>query len=73
MSSLNTKLGEDFLCVPKLAVDRENWTTYKARLSWSVDAHGFLGHLDGTEKKPIDPSNIVGQRSIMGADPTGRS
>lgn len=61
MSSSNTKLGEDFLHVPKLAADRENWTTYKDRLSWSVDACGFLGHLEGTEKKPIDPSTLSGR------------
>jgi hypothetical protein len=61
MSSSNSKLGEDFLCVPKLAVDRENWTTYKDRMQWSVDACGFLGHLDGTEKKPVDPSTLSGR------------
>ncbi|KAG1880157.1 hypothetical protein F4604DRAFT_1578839, partial [Suillus subluteus] len=61
MSSSNSKLGEDFLCVPKLVADGENWMTYKDRLSWSVDARGFLGHLDGTEKKPIDPSTLSGR------------
>ncbi|KAG0692875.1 hypothetical protein DFH29DRAFT_817016 [Suillus ampliporus] len=61
MSSSNTKPGEDFLCVPKLVVDGENWMTYKDRLSWSVDAHGFLGHLEGTEKKPVDPSMLTGR------------
>ncbi|KAG1819658.1 uncharacterized protein BJ212DRAFT_1554793 [Suillus subaureus] len=61
MSSSNSKLGEDFLHVPKLAVDRENWMTYKDRMQWSVDAHGFLGHLDGTEKKPVDPSTLLGR------------
>ncbi|KAG1895994.1 uncharacterized protein F5891DRAFT_899533, partial [Suillus fuscotomentosus] len=57
----NTKLGEDFLRVPKLAVDREDWMTYKDRLQWSVDARGFLGHLDGTEKKPVDPAMLTGR------------
>ncbi|KAG2751127.1 hypothetical protein P692DRAFT_201709886, partial [Suillus brevipes Sb2] len=61
MSSSNSKLGEDFLRVPKLAADGENWTTYKDRMQWSVDARGFLGHLDGTEKKPVDPSTLSGR------------
>ncbi|KAG0698647.1 hypothetical protein DFH29DRAFT_1002666 [Suillus ampliporus] len=61
MSTSNAKLGDDFLRVPKLVVDGENWMTYKDRLSWSVDACGFLGHLEGTEKKPIDPSTLSGR------------
>ncbi|KAG2347750.1 hypothetical protein BDR05DRAFT_904369, partial [Suillus weaverae] len=61
MSSSNSKLGDNFLHIPKLAADGENWMTYKDRLSWSVDARGFLGHLDGTEKKPIDPSTLSGR------------
>jgi len=61
MSSSNTKLGDDFLRVPKLAADGENWMTYKDRLSWSVDARGFLGHLEGTEKKPVDPLTLSGR------------
>ncbi|KAG1852198.1 hypothetical protein F4604DRAFT_1592095, partial [Suillus subluteus] len=61
MSSSNSKLGEDFLHVPKLAVDGENWTTYKYRMLWSVDARGFLGHLDGTKKKPVDALTLSGR------------
>jgi len=60
MSTL-TKLGDDFLCVPKLAADGENWVTYKVRLQWSIDARGLLSHLDGTEKKPVDPSMLTGR------------
>ncbi|KAG0693890.1 hypothetical protein DFH29DRAFT_815910 [Suillus ampliporus] len=64
MSSSNTKPGEDFLHVPKLIADGENWMTYKDRLSWSVDARGFLGHLEGTEKKPVDPSMLTGRGAL---------
>jgi len=59
--STSTKLGDDFLRVPKLAADGENWVTYKDRLQWSVDARGLLGHLDGTETKPVDPSTLTGR------------
>ncbi|KAG1734690.1 uncharacterized protein EDB91DRAFT_1056821 [Suillus paluster] len=61
MSSSSTKLGDDFLRIPKLIADRENWMTYKDRLSWSVDARGLLGHLEGTEKKPVDPLMLSGR------------
>jgi hypothetical protein len=63
MSSSNSKLGEDFLCIPKLAADRENWMTYTDRMQWSVDARWFLGHLDGIKKKPVDPSTLSGRRA----------
>ncbi|KIK32660.1 hypothetical protein CY34DRAFT_100974 [Suillus luteus UH-Slu-Lm8-n1] len=59
--SSSIKLGDDFLRVPKLVADGENWMTYKDRLSWSVDARGFLGHLEGTERKPVDPSTLSGR------------
>lgn len=59
--SSSTKLGDNFLRVPKLVADGENWMTYKDRLSWSVDARGFLGHLKGTERKPVDPSTLSGR------------
>jgi hypothetical protein len=61
MSASTTKLGEDFLHVPKLAADGENWMTYKDRLQWSVDARGLLGHLEGTEVKPVDPVTRQGR------------
>jgi gag-polypeptide of LTR copia-type len=58
MSTSNGKLGEDFLRIPKLAADGENWMMYKERLQWSIDARGLIGHLDGTEKKPVDPQTL---------------
>jgi len=61
MSTSNTKLGEDFLRIPKLSADGENWMTYKDRLQWSIDARGLLGHMDGTEKKPTDPMSLHGR------------
>ncbi|KAG2154127.1 uncharacterized protein EDB93DRAFT_1102291 [Suillus bovinus] len=64
MSSSSIKLGDDFLHVPKLIVDGENWMTYKDRLLWSIDARGFLGHLEGTEKKPVDPSTLLGRGAL---------
>ncbi|KAG1720232.1 uncharacterized protein EDB91DRAFT_1064939 [Suillus paluster] len=64
MSSSSTKLREDFLRIPKLTADGENWMTYKDRLLWSIDACGFLSHLDGTEKKPVDPSMLLGRGAL---------
>ncbi|KAG2158723.1 uncharacterized protein EDB93DRAFT_1066650, partial [Suillus bovinus] len=55
------RLGEDFLRIPKLAADGENWMMYKEHLQWSIDARRLLGHLDGTETKPIDPQGLPGR------------
>ncbi|KAG2057833.1 hypothetical protein BDR06DRAFT_831210, partial [Suillus hirtellus] len=54
----NRKLGEDFLRIPKLIADGENWMMYKEHLQWLIDARGLLGHLDGTEMKPTDPQTL---------------
>ncbi|KAF8058195.1 hypothetical protein FPV67DRAFT_1358211, partial [Lyophyllum atratum] len=51
----STKLGDDFLRIPKLDVSGSNWVIYKDRLLWSVDARGLLDHLDGSESEPVDP------------------
>ena len=56
MTSFTSKLGDDFLCVPKLASDGKNWVVYKDRLTLSVQAHGLGGHLDGTTTKPKQPA-----------------
>ncbi|KIK22992.1 hypothetical protein PISMIDRAFT_101446 [Pisolithus microcarpus 441] len=53
--SFETKLGDEFLKVPKLTADGTNWVTYKDRLLWSVEARGLGGHLDGSETEPEDP------------------
>ena len=53
--STTTKLGDDFLRVPRLDVAGINWVVYKDRFLWSVDARGLLDHLEGTEKEPTDP------------------
>ncbi|KAG2114728.1 uncharacterized protein F5147DRAFT_570078 [Suillus discolor] len=58
MSISNGKLGEDFLWILKLAADGKNWMMYKECLQWLIDAHGLLGHLDGTEQKPTDPQTL---------------
>ena len=56
MTSFTSKLGNDFLHVPKLASDRKNWVIYKDRLTLSVQACGLGGHLDGTTTKPTQPT-----------------
>ena len=55
MSFSTTKLGDEFLRVPKLDVAGINWVVYKDRFLWSIDARGLLDHLEGTEKEPADP------------------
>ena len=56
MTSFTSKLGNDLLHVPKLALDEKNWVIYKDRLPLSVQACGLGGHLDGTTTKPTQPT-----------------
>ncbi|KAF8228885.1 hypothetical protein L208DRAFT_1289418, partial [Tricholoma matsutake] len=53
--STTTKIGDDFLCVPKLDVAGMNWVIYKDCIIWSIDARGLLEHIDGSESEPVDP------------------
>src|SRR5271155_701686 len=55
MTSFTTKLGDDFLRIPKLTSDGKNWVIYKDRLALSVMARGLDGHLDGTAVQPTAP------------------
>lgn len=54
---MSMKIGDEFLRVPKLDVAGTNWVIYKDRLLWSIDARGYLHHIDGSEKEPVDPIN----------------
>ena len=53
--STTTKLGDEFLRIPKLEVSGTNWVIYKDHFAWSLDAHGILSHIDGTGIEPKDP------------------
>ena len=53
--STTTKLGDEFLRIPKLEVSGTNWVIYKDRFAWSLDARGILSHIDGTGIEPKDP------------------
>ena len=67
--SLGTKIGEDFLRIPKLDVAGTNWVIYKDRLLWSVDARGLLHHLDGTSTEPQDPIDRTVAMPVLAEDP----
>jgi hypothetical protein len=51
----STKLGDEFLRIPKLDVSGSNWVLYKERFFWALDARGILDHVDGTGAEPTDP------------------
>ena len=52
--SVSTKLGEKFLCIPKLNVSGNNWVIFKDRFIWVLDTRGILDHIDGTSKELAD-------------------
>ena len=51
-----TKLGDEFLRIPKLDVSGSNWVIFKEHFLWALDARGILDHVEKTGKvKPVDP------------------
>jgi len=53
--STTTKLGDKFLCIPKLDVSSSNWVMFKNCFIWAIYAHGILDHIDGTSEEPVNP------------------
>ena len=53
--SVTTKLGDEFLRIPKLDVSGTNWVIYKDRFTWALAARSILDHVDGTGSEPADP------------------
>ena len=51
----STKLGDKFLCIPKLDVSGSNWVIYKEHFTWSLDARGIVDHINGSSNEPADP------------------
>ncbi|KAJ7721363.1 hypothetical protein B0H16DRAFT_1335375 [Mycena metata] len=54
-STTSTKLGDDFLRIPKLEVTGTNWVIYKDRFTWAVDARGLAEHIEPNAEAPVDP------------------
>ena len=54
--SFHSKLGNDFLHVPRLPADGKGFVVWKERLELSIRARGLYGHLDGTVTKPREPT-----------------
>ena len=53
--SIDIKLGNDYLRVPRLPADGKGFVVWKEHLELSIRARGLYGHLDGTVAKPNDP------------------
>ena len=60
--SASTKLGDEFLQIPKLDVSDSNWVILKDRFTWALDAHGILEHIDGTTSELKDPISAEEQK-----------
>jgi hypothetical protein len=50
-----SKLGDEFLRIPKLDVSGSNWVLYKERFLWALDARGIREHVNGIADEPVDP------------------
>jgi hypothetical protein len=52
MSTPNSKPSDFFLYIPKCEGDGTNWSIYKSRFSYAVDAAGMSDHLSDTHLAP---------------------
>ena len=52
--SVSTKLGDEFLRIPKLDISGTNWVIFKDRFTWALDAHSILDHIQGPSAEPVD-------------------
>ena len=53
--SMDIKLGNNFLRIPRLPADRKGFVIWKERLELSIRACGLHGHLNSSVIKPNDP------------------
>ena len=53
--SIDIKLGNDYLRVPRLPANGKGFVVWKECLELSIRARGLYGHLDSTVAKPNDP------------------
>jgi len=65
--SFDSKLGNDFLRVPRLPADGKGFVVWKERLELSIRARGLFGHLDGTVTKPDELPTPVATEGVTGA------
>ena len=66
--STSTKLGDEFLRIPKLDVSGSNWVIFKERFIWALDARGIIDHIDGTGSEPIDPVPEKDHKEVLSAE-----
>ena len=52
MLTMNRKLLEFFVCIPKLEVDGLNWVIFKDHLAFAAAAAGLEKHIDSTGTSP---------------------
>ncbi|KAF8808959.1 hypothetical protein BYT27DRAFT_7065827, partial [Phlegmacium glaucopus] len=51
----STKLGDEFLHIPRLNASSLNWVIYKDHFLWSIDPCGLLDHLEELNGELICP------------------
>ena len=66
--SISTKLGDEFLRIPKLDVSGSNWVIFKDRFVWALDARCILNHIDGSSEEPADPILEEDRKKALSAE-----
>ena len=65
MSTIDLKLGNNFLHVLRLPAEGKGFVVWKEHLELSVQAQGLYGHLDGTTMKLTNPpSTLAGTTAL---------
>ena len=62
--SVTTKLGDEFLRIPKLDVSGTNWVIYKECFTWALDARSIVDHIDGSGSEPADPVSEETRKAV---------
>jgi len=68
MSTINGKLLEFFVRIPKLETDGSNWVIFKDRFAFAATAAALGNHIDGTGTAPILPAFTLGGPTPLTAD-----
>jgi hypothetical protein len=68
MSTVNSKLLEFFIHIPKLETDSSNWVIFKDHFTFAAGAAALEKHIDGMGAVPPLPTFTVGGPTPLTTD-----
>ena len=67
--STSTKLGDEFLRIPKLDLSGKNWVIFKDWFTWALDTQCMMDHIDSTRREPADPISEADRAKVTEEKP----